>query len=66
LDGQLLDDIQRLLPTPLEQVFVEGFEKMNAPPRESQREWNPVRSRRRRFPTPSPHMTHRQMHHHVK
>jgi ATP-dependent RNA helicase RhlE len=30
LDGQLLRDIQRLLPAPLEQVVVEGFETANA------------------------------------
>jgi ATP-dependent RNA helicase RhlE len=29
LDGQLLRDIQRLLPAPLEQVVVEGFETPN-------------------------------------
>ena len=29
-DSQLLRDIQRLLPAPLEQVVVEGFEKMDA------------------------------------
>ena len=45
-DGQLLRDIQRLLPSPVEHVVVEGFQTSNAP--------SPARARTQR-PRPSGH-----------
>ena len=55
-DGQLLRDIQRLLPSPIEQVVVEGFQT-STPPSESRvrtrrpRPWAPARFSVRRSHT---------------
>jgi ATP-dependent RNA helicase RhlE len=58
-ERSLLHDIQRLLPTPIEQVVVEGFASSSTtadagPPRQ-----NRHRSRRGRFQTSSPQVLHR-------
>jgi ATP-dependent RNA helicase RhlE len=58
-DRHLLRDIQRLLPTPLEQVVVEGFETMNAPSHVRQPRPTDERSRRAGFQM-SRRVAHRQ------
>jgi len=48
-DGELLRDIQRLLPSPVEHVVVEGFQTAGAPPAGGRRTFSPERSRRAPF-----------------
>jgi ATP-dependent RNA helicase RhlE len=49
-DGQLVRDIQRLLPSPVEHVVVDGFQTASAPPSGGgRREFPADRSRRTRY-----------------
>jgi ATP-dependent RNA helicase RhlE len=48
-DGQLVRDIQRLLPSPVEHVVVDGFQTASAPSDGGRREFPADRSRRTRY-----------------